>query len=135
MNFEWDEAKSRANRAKHGIPLDFVPLAFEGPLLARRNDRRGEEPWLAIGAVEGLVIAFANRNAAPIFGSSRPGGRIGMSGRTISKSRARAVVDRLRGRTDETIDYSDIPPLGDDFFRTAEWLMPTGKSEVSLRTR
>jgi uncharacterized protein len=27
--------------------------------LARRNDRRGEERWLAIGVVEGLVIAFA----------------------------------------------------------------------------
>ncbi len=56
-----------------------------------------------------------------------------MSGKIISKSRARAVVDRLRKRSDETIDYADIPPLGDDFFRTAEWLMPTGKSEVSLR--
>jgi uncharacterized protein (DUF4415 family) len=56
-----------------------------------------------------------------------------MSGKTISKSRARAVVDRLRKRSDETIDYADIPPLGDDFFRTAAWLMPTGKSEVSLR--
>ena len=46
---------------------------------------------------------------------------------------ARTVVDRLRKEPDETIDYSDIPPLGEDFFRTAEWLMPAGKSEVSLR--
>jgi hypothetical protein len=59
MNFEWDEAKSRANQQKHGIPLDLVPLAFEGPVLARRNDRRGEERWLALGSVEGLTIAFA----------------------------------------------------------------------------
>ena len=59
MDFEWDEAKSRANLAKHGIPLDLVPLAFEAPVLARRSDRRGEERWLGIGSVEGLVIAFA----------------------------------------------------------------------------
>jgi uncharacterized protein (DUF4415 family) len=56
-----------------------------------------------------------------------------MSEKTISSSRARMVADRLRKEPDETIDYSDIPPLGEDFFRTAEWLMPAGKSEVSLR--
>jgi uncharacterized protein (DUF4415 family) len=43
------------------------------------------------------------------------------------------VADQLRKEPDETIDYSDIPQLGEDFFRTAEWLMPAGKSEVSLR--
>jgi uncharacterized protein (DUF4415 family) len=56
-----------------------------------------------------------------------------MNERAILKRRARAVADRLRDQPDETIDYSDIPPLGEEFFRTAEWLMPTGKSEVSLR--
>jgi uncharacterized DUF497 family protein len=59
MDFEWDEAKSQANLAKHGIPLDLVPLAFEGPILARRNDRHGEERWIAIGLIEGLAVAFA----------------------------------------------------------------------------
>jgi hypothetical protein len=59
MAFEWDAAKFRINFEKHGIPLDIVPLAFEGPVLARRNDRRGEERWLAIGSIDGLVIAFA----------------------------------------------------------------------------
>lgn len=29
-------------------------------------------------------------------------------------SRARTVVDRLRQEPDATIDYSDIPPLGED---------------------
>jgi hypothetical protein len=59
MGFEWDSAKSRLNLAKHGIPFDIVPLAFDGPLLARRNDRHGEERWLALGTLEGLVVAFA----------------------------------------------------------------------------
>jgi uncharacterized protein (DUF4415 family) len=56
-----------------------------------------------------------------------------MNERATLKRSARAVADRLRHQPDETIDYSDIPPLGADFFRTAALLMPSGKSEVSLR--
>lgn len=56
-----------------------------------------------------------------------------MGEKDTPRSRARTVVDRLRQEPDETIDYADIPPLGEDFFRAAEWLMPAGKSEVSLR--
>jgi uncharacterized protein (DUF4415 family) len=51
----------------------------------------------------------------------------------MSKADTRKIVERLRKQPDETIDYSDLPPLGEDFFRTAEWLMPAGKSEISLR--
>ena len=46
----------------------------------------------------------------------------------IPNRRTRAVVDQLRKEPDETIDYSDIPQLGEDFFRTAEWLMLAGES-------
>jgi hypothetical protein len=56
-----------------------------------------------------------------------------MSEKITSSSRARMVADRLSKEPDDTIDDGDIPPLGEDFFRTAEWLMPAGKSEVSLR--
>ena len=59
MGFEWDESKSLANVAKHGIPLDLIPLCFEGPVLSRRNDRKGEERWLAVECLEGLIVAFA----------------------------------------------------------------------------
>jgi uncharacterized DUF497 family protein len=58
MGFEWDPGKSASNEAKHGIPLDVVQLCFELPLLARRSDRTGEERWLALGSLEGAVIAF-----------------------------------------------------------------------------
>ena len=34
---------------------------------------------------------------------------------------------------DEDIDYSDIPPLDDEFFRTARLLMPQPKKPVALR--
>lgn len=34
---------------------------------------------------------------------------------------------------DEDIDYSDIPPLSDEFFRTARLLMPQPKKPVAMR--
>lgn len=34
---------------------------------------------------------------------------------------------------EETIDYSDIAPLDDEFFRTAQLLMPQPKKAVALR--
>jgi hypothetical protein len=40
-----------------------------------------------------------------------------MSEKDTLHKRARTVVDRLREEPDETIDYSDIPQLGEDFFR------------------
>jgi uncharacterized protein (DUF4415 family) len=35
--------------------------------------------------------------------------------------------------TDEEIDYSDIPPLDDEFFATGELRMPTTKPLISIR--
>jgi uncharacterized protein (DUF4415 family) len=43
------------------------------------------------------------------------------------------VARKLAGMRDEAIDYSDIPPLDDDFFRTARLLMPQPKKAVALR--
>ncbi|HEX8191069.1 MAG TPA: BrnA antitoxin family protein [Pyrinomonadaceae bacterium] len=34
--------------------------------------------------------------------------------------------------SDEEIDTSDIPPLGDEFFAEAEWRMPRRKTSVTL---
>jgi hypothetical protein len=61
MEFEWDEAKSAANLAKHRISFETAVGAFGGPLL-RRNDTRfdyGEERWLALGEIDNVVIAIA----------------------------------------------------------------------------
>jgi len=34
--------------------------------------------------------------------------------------------------SDEEVDTSDIPPLGDEFFARAEWRMPRRKTAVTL---
>ena len=40
---------------------------------------------------------------------------------------------RLDAMTDDDIDYSDIPELGDDFFKNAEVVMPPEKKHLSIR--
>ena len=59
MESEWDEAKSSANLAKHGIGFDAVVSAFAGRMLRRHDTRSdyGEDRWLALGEVDGVVIA------------------------------------------------------------------------------
>ena len=38
--------------------------------------------------------------------------------------------DRLADPTDEDIDYSDIPPLGETFFEEATWRLPPDKETL-----
>lgn len=40
---------------------------------------------------------------------------------------------RLDAMRDEDIDYSDIPPLTEEFFRNARLVMPRPKKPVNLR--
>jgi uncharacterized protein (DUF4415 family) len=39
---------------------------------------------------------------------------------------------RIDSMSDEEIDTSDIPPLGDEFFARAQWRMPRRKTAVTL---
>ncbi|HXB80279.1 MAG TPA: BrnT family toxin [Bradyrhizobium sp.] len=61
--FEWDEQKSKNNLAKHGFDFEDVVRIFYAPVLLRRSDRNQEERWIAIGSLDGRLIAvvFARR--------------------------------------------------------------------------
>jgi uncharacterized DUF497 family protein len=63
MRFVWDERKNRENRKKHGVSFETAQLVFDDPLHLSRRDREqnGEERWLTIGAVEGVVILIVAR--------------------------------------------------------------------------
>ena len=41
--------------------------------------------------------------------------------------------ERLKNMTDEEIDYSDIPPLREDFFKDARLRLPKPKETITLR--
>jgi uncharacterized protein (DUF4415 family) len=41
-------------------------------------------------------------------------------------------LERFDALNDDTIDTSDIPPLTEDFFTTAQWRMPNPKVKVTV---
>ncbi len=55
--FEWDENKSKANLLKHGYDFDDASQALYGPVVIHRSDRNKEERWIAVGSLEGRLIA------------------------------------------------------------------------------
>ncbi|MBK5275546.1 MAG: BrnA antitoxin family protein [Desulfuromonadales bacterium] len=55
-----------------------------------------------------------------------------MKGKHTSTS-SRTDLERVTKMKDEEIDYSDIPPLRDDFFKEAHIRWPEKKKQVTLR--
>ena len=62
MRFEWDEAKSRGNLAKHGISFETATLAFEDPHHLSVQDRvvEGEDRWQTFGVVGRMTLVVAH---------------------------------------------------------------------------
>ncbi len=57
MRFEWDEKKSRSNRAKHKVSFERARRVFDDPRhISLRDDREGEQRWLTFGLVDGVVV-------------------------------------------------------------------------------
>ena len=58
MRFVWDEAKNRANKAKHRLSFELATRVFGDPLHVSIPDRHehGEERWRAIGLVGSVAI-------------------------------------------------------------------------------
>ncbi len=51
----------------------------------------------------------------------------------MSKKPIESELKRIDAMADEGIDYSDIPPLDDDFFANAEVVVSPGKEPVTIR--
>lgn len=66
MRFDWDSAKSEANKRERGFGFDFAVLIFEGETIEWPDDRRnyGESRVRAIGEADGLVlhVVFTDRD-------------------------------------------------------------------------
>lgn len=58
MRFEWDEAKDRKNRLKHGVSFDTARLVFDDPRAINLQDRHegGEERWQTLGLIGQTVV-------------------------------------------------------------------------------
>jgi uncharacterized protein len=66
MGFQWDQEKSAANEAKHGISFTQAAQIFRGPILKALDDRRdyGERRYIALGTYDGemLRVVFTERD-------------------------------------------------------------------------
>ena len=66
MSYEWDPAKNRANRAKHGVDFADAVAVFEDDLALTRPDTasRGESRFVTLG-VDGFgrhrIVVFTER--------------------------------------------------------------------------
>ena len=60
--FEWDEEKSRVNRAKHGISFEEAQAIFNGPVLTAVDEREdyGEERFISTGQLSTLVVVVVH---------------------------------------------------------------------------
>ena len=59
MKIEFDTAKDRANRQKHGVGLAAAVAIFEAAYVEYPDDRfgYGEDRWIALGLIAGRVYA------------------------------------------------------------------------------
>ena len=57
LEFEWHEQKRRINLEKHGIDFEDAIGIFDGHAFVRRSDRDGEPRFVAVGEVQGRVVA------------------------------------------------------------------------------
>lgn len=69
MEFEWDEAKNRENRRKHGIDFADATGVFFDPLRLILPDDRfdyGEQRYVVVGSISNRlhVVAFTMRGDA-----------------------------------------------------------------------
>lgn len=67
MDFEWDPAKARANRLKHGVEFAEAAVAVEDPQARHQPDpdAEGEDRYVALG-LDGLgrvlVVIYTYRD-------------------------------------------------------------------------
>ena len=51
----------------------------------------------------------------------------------MSKKSIKSDLARLNRMKDSAIDYSDLPPLGDEFFKKATVAWPPAKQQLTIR--
>jgi hypothetical protein len=62
VTYEWDDAKNRSNRAKHGLDFADAELVFAGPCVTFVDSRfdYGEERLVTLGLLAGRPVAIAH---------------------------------------------------------------------------
>jgi uncharacterized DUF497 family protein len=132
MEFEWDARKAAQNIAKHGVPFEYAARVFLDLRRLDSGDTRrdySEERRLTLGKIEGrlFVVAYTARGKLIRLISARKANELDPKKlRQLTPAEAR----RLKAAP---IDDSDIPLLGDEFFRRATKAWPPAKEQLTIR--
>lgn len=155
MEFEWDENKNAANLAKHGIAFEDAIEVFDDPNELTERSEFGEEiRFETTGRVRGTVFFVVHTMRSR--GDDELSTRI-ISARAASEGSVHAMsdnnerivryvrkplteeqiarIDALKDLPDESIDFSDIPEAGDEFFANAKrgQMYRLMKQQITLR--
>ena len=62
LRFEWDGAKNRSNKKKHGVDFETAQEVFEDPRCVNFVDRvvGNEQRWIAIGRAGAVLLIVAH---------------------------------------------------------------------------
>lgn len=101
IRFEWDRVKALGNLRKHGISFEDAMHVFEDPYALFDQDRTGEMGelrWQAIGQAGGVAVLLVAH---------------------IVRAARKRKLAQFAARADAEIDFSEIPPLSDSFWKNA----------------
>lgn len=62
MRYEWDQAKSRTNRLKHGLEFGDAEEVFSGPCVTFADERfeYGEQRLITLGTLAGRIVVITH---------------------------------------------------------------------------
>lgn len=112
----WDPEKANLNWRKHGVTFFEAESVFHDPLLASGNDvehSEGEDRFSATGISRNgriLIVTYTIRHDEAWIINAR---------RADPSERRRYMKEKDYVRDEPPIDYSDIPPLTEEFWANA----------------
>jgi len=69
VQFDWDNAKNRTNRKKHGIDFEAAQAVFDDPFSVSFKDAvvDGEQRWRTMGAIGADIVVVAHTYHEMLF--------------------------------------------------------------------
>jgi uncharacterized DUF497 family protein/uncharacterized protein (DUF4415 family) len=138
QRFEWDETKAKRNLRKHGIDFEDAVTVFRDENVVIELERYvdDEARWQALGMIDGAIIVIVvhgirEEGLTSWCGSSLPDAQNLTKGDAMGKIIRRTweemenhkvspeAIARMKAIKDEDIDFSDIPPLTEKFWKNA----------------
>src|SRR5260370_14351330 len=140
MAFEWDEIKSQANLAKHGIDFHTASLAFADPFaLTMRDELHGDQEsrFIMLAAIDSRTILFAvfTVRAQDVIRIISARGQLGEKGQFMKKlnKKQKKQIAAIAAKKDADIDLTDMPEVLDWSKAEIGKFYRPGKKPVTIR--